>query len=250
MNERNEMNGIVSDQISEDLVENITQHLTKSITVNYYKVKITPSIWGYCFGNQINDTIEIYDEYKDIKKQRIPICQCRGSRHNFFGCRHQFQYGKKFAVPFTSKKIIGAKNILSLRAVCKGFNRVPIVKLINQLNCQFQRGKYTFILLENLRFDYLIWIFPERSDHPLYENWKRNKEWITTFQVNYPRITFFESEIITLEKDLPKNIKINQKYKYNDNKRKNNKRNNQKITKLNNINYKQKGANVYGHKHR
>ena len=65
-------------------------------------------------------------------------------------------------------QIRGGRNILNLRAVCKAFNRIDLTQIIQDYDLQFQKGKYTYVLFENLRFKENWFIFPNVKNHPYY----------------------------------------------------------------------------------
>lgn len=161
---------VTSDEIPSEIVEGITKHL-------YREYKIYQLIVVYENGN-------IPTKYNHTFIWSLPLCYNKcvtlkfRSSNELDGWLFAFNNADPYLRYHVSKSVIthkrGGIDMLNLRAVCKAFGRQSLQQIIGKYDLQFQRGLYSYILTENLRFNENWVIFPDHKDHPHY---RRAKTW-------------------------------------------------------------------------
>ena len=148
---------IFSDQISADIVENITKYLYS--VVSRYRI-------GY-FVNEYPDLF-MYRIFSSrlFYRQKYVILDFKQA-NDMNNWIHDFKLDI-YQVSET-KHIRGGVDRLNLRSVCKAFNRPMLRDIIGEYGLQFQKEKYTFILFENLRFNENWIVFPDHKNHLYYK---------------------------------------------------------------------------------
>ena len=150
---------IFSDQISADIVENITKYLYS--VVSRYRIGYFVSKYDLC--EPIYRLICLYGMFSQQKYVILDFKQ-ENDMNNWI---HDFKLDK-YQVSET-KHIRGGIDRLNLRSVCKAFNRPMLRDIIGEYGLQFQKEKYTFILFENLRFNENWIVFPDHKNHHYYK---------------------------------------------------------------------------------
>lgn len=167
---------IFSDQISADIVENITKYLY-SVVSRYrigYFVNEYPDLFMYRIFSS-----RLFSQQKYVILDFKQVNDVNNWIHDFKLDKYQVS---------ETKHIRGGIDRLNLRSVCKAFNRPMLRDIIGEYGLQFQKEKYTFILFENLRFNENWIVFPDHKNHLYYKKKFIKYKWLEDYYIFSNRI--------------------------------------------------------------